>query len=208
MPLRFISGWMTGWFPIGASEACRRRPSRHFGNSLIKKVWTLRSLYGASASLLPRPPLPMHPNKPGSRSNEPSVQRIAWRGVGEGAQSGTQNRTLRPTRGRLGDSRDRADSVVVWVCWGFFIVGELETRRVRASNFRGDKSVTKKIRSSGERILFRDLARFAQRRKTEQFLADRTGSDPRTAKRWLSRKSRAPAQAVYAVLADIFARIE
>ncbi|MBN9007280.1 MAG: hypothetical protein J0H40_17925 [Rhizobiales bacterium] len=85
---------------------------------------------------------------------------------------------------------------------------ESTARRVRSSNFRGDKSVTKKMRIGADRISFRDLARFAARRKTEQFLADRTGVDERTAKRWLSGKSRATGTAVSVVVADILSRLE
>lgn len=79
-------------------------------------------------------------------------------------------------------------------------------RRV-PSNFRTDKNVRKNIRSVDRRISFRDLARLAAPRKTEHFLAEKTGSDPRSARRWL-RGERAPANAVYAVMADIFSRIE
>jgi hypothetical protein len=38
--------------------------------------------------------------------------------------------------------------------------------------------------------------------------SQRPGCDDSTAKRWLRGKSRVPGQAVYAVLADIFARID
>ncbi len=87
-------------------------------------------------------------------------------------------------------------------------MGESNPPIVRTSNFRGGKSVTRNTRPARGRISFRDLAKLASPRKTEQFLAERTGTDPRTAKRWLSRKSRAPDRAVYAVLADIFGRID
>jgi hypothetical protein len=81
---------------------------------------------------------------------------------------------------------------------------ESSARIVLRSNRDTDKIVPKK--TLGKKILFRDLARLASPRKTEQFLAAKTGSDPRSARRWL-RGERAPAGAVYAVLADIFARI-
>jgi hypothetical protein len=58
-----------------------------------------------------------------------------------------------------------------------------------------------------KRISFSDLAKFAAPCKTEQFLADATGKDKSTAKRWLKGTSRVPDRAVYAVFADIFARI-
>lgn len=76
------------------------------------------------------------------------------------------------------------------------------------STFQGRKYAPRKIPLPAERISFRDLAKLAARRKTEQFLTERTGCDPSTAKRWLSGKSRAPDRAVYAVLADIFARFD
>ncbi len=87
-------------------------------------------------------------------------------------------------------------------------MSESSQRRRAASNFVGGKSVTKKIGLRRDRISFRDLARFAARRKTEQFLSDRTGCDQRTAKRWLSGASRTPGNAVSAVLADILDRLE
>lgn len=86
-------------------------------------------------------------------------------------------------------------------------MGESSVPKREPSTFRTDISVLKKIRPSGKRISFRDLAKLASPRKTEQFLADKTGSDPRSARRWL-RGDRAPAGAVYAVLADIFSRID
>lgn len=86
-------------------------------------------------------------------------------------------------------------------------MGESSRYTRRLSNRGTDKYVPKKIRAVDKRISFRDLARLASPRKTEQFLADKTGSDPRSARRWL-RGERAPAEAVYAVLADIFARID
>jgi hypothetical protein len=86
-------------------------------------------------------------------------------------------------------------------------MGESSARRLAPSNFRTDKYVLKKMRTVGKRISFRDLAKLASPRKTEHFLAEKTGSDPRSARRWL-RGERAPAGAVYAVLADIFARID
>jgi hypothetical protein len=87
-------------------------------------------------------------------------------------------------------------------------MSESSQRVALRSSFRGGKSVTKKILSPATRISFRDLAKLAARRKTEQFLSDRTGCDERTAKRWLSGASRAPGEAVYVVLADIFSRID
>ena len=91
--------------------------------------------------------------------------------------------------------------------WGC-VMSESSQRTARPSTFGRGKYAPKKIRPADKRIFFRDLARLAAPRKTKQFLTERTGCDDSTAKRWLTRKSRAPAGAVYAVLADIFARIE
>jgi hypothetical protein len=85
---------------------------------------------------------------------------------------------------------------------------ESTARRVLPSNREGRKYAPKKIGPVDRRISFRDLAKFAVPRKTQQFLVDRTGCDAATAKRWLSGHSRPPATAVYAVCADIFSRIE
>jgi hypothetical protein len=86
-------------------------------------------------------------------------------------------------------------------------MSESSARSRAASNFDTDKYVRKNIRAVGKRISFRDLAKLASPRKTEQFLAEKTGSDARSARRWL-RGERAPAGAVYAILADIFSRID
>lgn len=77
-----------------------------------------------------------------------------------------------------------------------------------ASNFEGRKFAPKKIRVAKDRISFRDLAKFAARRKTIEFLCERTGCDASTAKRWLNGASRVPDRAVYALCADIFSRLE
>jgi hypothetical protein len=75
------------------------------------------------------------------------------------------------------------------------------------SNFEGRKFAPKKIALPKDRISFRDLAKFAYRRKTIEFLCERTACDASTAKRWLSGESRVPDRAVYAVCADIFGRL-
>lgn len=85
-------------------------------------------------------------------------------------------------------------------------MSESSAPRRAASRLGTDKNVLKKMQPAGKRISFRDLAKLASPRKTEHFLAEKTGSDPRSARRWL-RGERAPAGAVYAVLADIFSRI-
>jgi hypothetical protein len=88
------------------------------------------------------------------------------------------------------------------------MVGESTRRTIRPSNFSGRKAAPGKSLLPRDRISFRDLARVAAPRKTKEFLVARTGCDDSTAKRWLRGKSRVPGQAVYAVLADIFTRID
>lgn len=85
---------------------------------------------------------------------------------------------------------------------------ESQQRNGLPSTFQGRKFAPKKIRVAEGRISFRDLAKFAVPRKTEQFLVDRTGCDGSTAKRWLSGTSRAPAHALQALVVDILSRIE
>lgn len=85
-------------------------------------------------------------------------------------------------------------------------MGESSQRGGATSNLDRRKFAPKKISKPTERISFRDLAKFAVPRKTEQFLVERTGCDTSTAKRWLSGTSRAPASAVFVVCAAIFAR--
>lgn len=87
-------------------------------------------------------------------------------------------------------------------------MGESKLLAARTSNLQGGKFAPKKIRPVDKRISFRDLAKFAIPHKTEQFLVDHTGCDESTAKRWLRGRSRAPGEAVCAIFADIFARIE
>lgn len=85
---------------------------------------------------------------------------------------------------------------------------ESESVSASASNFRGDKSVTQKIRSDDRRISFRELARFAYGKHAEIVLATATGSDERTVKRWFARNSRPPSAALQAVLGHIINRLE
>ena len=85
---------------------------------------------------------------------------------------------------------------------------ESSAKELAPSNLQGRKFAPKKIRLVDERIFFRDLAKFASRRKTIEFLVDKTKCDTSTAKRWLAGTSRAPAGAVYAICADIFSRME
>jgi hypothetical protein len=86
--------------------------------------------------------------------------------------------------------------------------GESLVPKEEQSNFRRRKFAPKKIWSVDERISFRDLAKFAARRKTIEFLCERTGCDASTAKRWLNGASRVPDRAVYALCADIFSRLQ
>ena len=74
------------------------------------------------------------------------------------------------------------------------------------SNRHRRKYAPKKIGAVDGRISFRDIAKFAWPRKTQQQLTLRTGCDPSTAKRWLAGDVRPPGDAVNAVWADIFAR--
>jgi hypothetical protein len=71
------------------------------------------------------------------------------------------------------------------------------------SNFEGDKFVTKEIRPVERRISFRDLARMAWPHKTEFYLSQCTGADPRTCKRWLADDSEPPADAAMHVINEI-----
>jgi hypothetical protein len=61
---------------------------------------------------------------------------------------------------------------------------------------------------NGERIYFRDLARFAWPDKTDAHLAFHLRVDPRTARRWLSPddKNEPPADALGVILAEIMKR--
>lgn len=86
-------------------------------------------------------------------------------------------------------------------------MGESSGRIAAASTFEGRKFAPKKISTPKERISFRDLAKFASKRKTIEFLCERTGCDASTAKRWLNGASRVPDRAVYALCADIFSRL-
>lgn len=83
---------------------------------------------------------------------------------------------------------------------------ESSARRSPRSNFEGRKYEPKKIRAVDGRISFRDLAKFAAPRKTIEFLVERTGRDPSTAKRWLAGKTRPSDEAVNAIWADIHSR--
>lgn len=87
------------------------------------------------------------------------------------------------------------------------MAGGSESVSVLRSNFRGGKFATQKIGLPDEGISFRDLARFAFKRKTSAILAALLGTDERTAKRWLSPNgSRAPDRAVTLVLGEIMRR--
>lgn len=76
------------------------------------------------------------------------------------------------------------------------------------SSLRRGRYAPQKIVSARERIFFRDLAKLAAPRKTRAFLVEKLGCDDSTAKRYLTSRTRVSSEAVYAVLADIFARIE
>ena len=59
---------------------------------------------------------------------------------------------------------------------------------------------------NGKRICFGELARFAWPSKTEYFLAELTGADPRTCRRWLADQNEPPADALGVVLCEIMRR--
>lgn len=69
-----------------------------------------------------------------------------------------------------------------------------------------DRNVRPVTRINGQRISFRDLARFAWPNKTELFLADCTGYDPRTCRRWLADDTEPPADALGVILGEIMRR--
>ena len=89
-------------------------------------------------------------------------------------------------------------------------MGESDSKIVRASNWRGDKDVTKKILGPRERISFRDFAKLGFPKNTVSELAERTGRDDRTAKRWMSKRytGSRPAIADRVVLAEIMRRLD
>lgn len=55
-------------------------------------------------------------------------------------------------------------------------------------------------------IAFRDLATLAWPKKTEFHLADKTGADPRTCRRWLTGENDAQGNALSVVLCEIMRR--
>jgi hypothetical protein len=69
-----------------------------------------------------------------------------------------------------------------------------------------DRNVRKVIQLNNARIQFRDLAKFAWPYKTEFFLAELTGADPRTCRRWLAEHNEPPADALGVVLCEIMRR--
>lgn len=69
-----------------------------------------------------------------------------------------------------------------------------------------DKSVRPVTRINGQRISFRDLAKFAWPNKTEQFLSFLTGYDARTCRRWLANQTEPPADALGVILCEIMSR--
>lgn len=85
-------------------------------------------------------------------------------------------------------------------------MGESSGTLRAASSFGRRKFAPKKIGAPQERISFHKLAKFAVPRKTIEFLCERTGCDPSTAKRWLRGESRPSDSAVNAVWADIHSR--
>lgn len=85
-------------------------------------------------------------------------------------------------------------------------MGESTRGRAAASNARGDKFATQKIRRGEERISFRDLARFVLGKKATAIVAQRTGKHERTVKRWFARGARVPDHAVTFVIGELIRR--
>jgi len=74
------------------------------------------------------------------------------------------------------------------------------------SNFRADKNVRKKIRPWEREIPFKDLVRFASPKLADKYLAELTGADPRTARRWL-RDGDGAEKAMHALTLNILSRV-
>lgn len=91
-------------------------------------------------------------------------------------------------------------------------MGRINQQRAALSSSRGGTRgliyEPKKIRPVDKGISFYELAKFARRRKTIQFLVDKAKCDRSTAKRWLSGKSPPSGRAVGVVFADIMARLQ
>lgn len=85
-------------------------------------------------------------------------------------------------------------------------MGESQQRGGAASNFRADKNVRKKIRPWEREIPFRDLVQLASPRLADKYLAELTGTDPRTARRWL-RDGGGAEKAMHALTVDILSRV-
>lgn len=69
-----------------------------------------------------------------------------------------------------------------------------------------DKNVRRVLQLNAARITFRDLAKLAWPKKTESALADVSGKDPRTCRRWLADGNEPPADVLGAVLCEIMKR--
>jgi len=83
---------------------------------------------------------------------------------------------------------------------------ESSPRELAASNFGADKNVRKKIRPWEREIPFKDLVRFASPRLADKCLAELTGTDPRTARRWL-RDGAGAEKAMHALTLNILSRV-
>lgn len=84
-----------------------------------------------------------------------------------------------------------------------------ESIKVPPSNFGADKNVTNKFGPVDERIPFSDLVAFAIRGdKPEVWLAERTGRDPRTARRWLADQNGRPQIALAVVMGELLRRLD
>ena len=91
--------------------------------------------------------------------------------------------------------------------------GQPRPRADSPAKGRADLSATDRIdrgasvtRINGQRISFRDLAKFAWPQKTDQFLSHLTGYDARTCRRWMANQTEPPAEALGAILQEIMRR--
>ena len=88
-------------------------------------------------------------------------------------------------------------------------------RKVRGQILQSEDTADRSVQSlagqrithiNGQRIYFRDLARFAWPDKTEFHLAHLVRVDPRTCRRWLAGDNEPPAEALGVILAEIMRR--
>jgi hypothetical protein len=83
----------------------------------------------------------------------------------------------------------------------------VSTALVAEANLRGGINAPKENRTPDHRISFRSLAILVWPRKTAFALADLTGANERTCKRWLAGDGALPWSAVSVVLQEIIRRL-